>query len=134
IRKYLISIGYPVIGNSRYTRPLKTSREKGLCMALTQIRFVHPFKQTVINLKIDEPKKFDKLREREKVAFQKRLEKDKKELQEGGVIDVSTYDRKTERPVAYIIGEKSFFGMRFKVSPSTLIPRPSSETLVKAVL
>lgn len=40
-------------------------------------------------------------------------------------------------PIAYIIGHKEFYGRLFKVTPSTLIPRPESEmiiTLLKELL
>lgn len=44
-------------------------------------------------------------------------------------------DLRTERvPIAYIIGHKEFFGRRFKVTPSTLIPRPESEVMIELLL
>lgn len=37
-------------------------------------------------------------------------------------------------PVAYILGCREFFGLKLKVTPATLIPRPDTETLVEAAL
>jgi release factor glutamine methyltransferase len=33
-------------------------------------------------------------------------------------------------PLAYLLGEKEFFGLRLRVTPDTLVPRPDTETLV----
>jgi release factor glutamine methyltransferase len=42
--------------------------------------------------------------------------------------------RLANEPVAYITGEKEFFGRKFFVNSATLIPRPATETLVEAAI
>lgn len=42
--------------------------------------------------------------------------------------------RSKGEPVAYILGEREFFGLSLKVSPATLIPRPDTETLVEVAI
>lgn len=42
--------------------------------------------------------------------------------------------RAAGRPVAYLTGEREFWGLRLATDPSTLIPRPDTETLVAAAL
>lgn len=42
--------------------------------------------------------------------------------------------RKNHEPIAYILGQKEFFGLDFKVTPDTLIPRPETEMMVEEAL
>lgn len=42
--------------------------------------------------------------------------------------------RKERTPLAYITGHKEFYGRRFAVSPSVLIPRPESEDMISWLL
>jgi release factor glutamine methyltransferase len=55
------------------------------------------------------------------------------------VTQVSKINKLMERrlkhePMAYILGEKEFYGLNFKVTKDTLIPRPETEHLVDAVI
>lgn len=42
--------------------------------------------------------------------------------------------RLSREPVARILGTKEFWGLAFAVTPSVLVPRPESETLIEAAL
>jgi len=44
------------------------------------------------------------------------------------------YRRKRGEPVAYITGEKEFYGRSFSVHSSTLIPRPATEVLAESAI
>lgn len=50
------------------------------------------------------------------------------------VFDEYIMQRKTGKPVAYILGEKEFMGLRFKLNSDTLIPRPDTECLVEKII
>ncbi len=45
-----------------------------------------------------------------------------------------TTRRAARVPVPYLVGEREFYGLMFRVTPAVLIPRPSSELLVELAL
>ncbi|WP_067065607.1 peptide chain release factor N(5)-glutamine methyltransferase [Roseateles chitosanitabidus] len=61
---------------------------------------------------------------------------------DGDPLDEATTDRfrhwldrrLDEVPLAYLVGEKEFFGLMLRVTPETLIPRPDTELLVQWAL
>lgn len=59
-----------------------------------------------------------------------------RELKEGELLALRdmVQRRLQGEPVAYIIGEKEFWSLTLKVSPSCLIPRPSTEVLVEEAI
>ncbi|KAF9581790.1 hypothetical protein BGW38_001075 [Lunasporangiospora selenospora] len=134
IRRHMLALQHPVVGDSNHTKPLKSNRSKGLMSALLSVQFVHPSTGQLICVEIEEPTKFEQLRQREEKAYSRRLNNDLEELRKGGLEAPEDYDRKSNKPIAYMVGEKDFFGLRFKVSPATLIPRLSTETLVRTAL
>ena len=55
------------------------------------------------------------------------------------IVGVTDYDaligrRATHEPLAYLTGHREFWSLDFLVSPATLVPRPESETIVRAAL
>jgi release factor glutamine methyltransferase len=54
--------------------------------------------------------------------------------EEQALIRVLTRRRAAGEPLAYLLGFREFYGRRFMVNPSVLIPRSDTECLVEAVL
>ena len=52
----------------------------------------------------------------------------------GATFSAAVERRARNEPLAYITGEKEFYGLPFAVSPAVLLPRPETELLIDAVL
>ncbi|MFA6475643.1 MAG: peptide chain release factor N(5)-glutamine methyltransferase [Patescibacteria group bacterium] len=54
--------------------------------------------------------------------------------QQNKILNQSIKRRLRGEPIAYILGEKEFYGLNFLVNKHVLIPRPDTETLIDVVL
>ena len=53
---------------------------------------------------------------------------------QGAILEPLLSRRVNREPLAYILGERGFYGLSFHVTPAVLIPRPETELLVEAAL
>ena len=53
---------------------------------------------------------------------------------EAALLNALVQRRVDGEPIAYITGEREFFGLPFKVTPAVLIPRPDTELIVELAL
>lgn len=122
---------HPIIGNSKHTRNLKVN-DKGLCASLIAISFTHPVLNTLVKVAESEPSKFGVLCDREARFHQLKVEREKGEIKQAGIMDVE--ERREGQLLAYVLGQKQFCGHVFKVTKDCLIPRASTESLVRAAV
>jgi RluA family pseudouridine synthase len=66
IRIHLASIGHPILGDKLYGNPETIHKGKGLFLAASEIKFLHPKTFETITLKTEVPSKFHALLNREK--------------------------------------------------------------------
>lgn len=50
------------------------------------------------------------------------------------LLDNALHQLEKDVPIQYVLGETEFLGMKFKVSPGVLIPRPETEELVELII
>lgn len=60
--------------------------------------------------------------------------KDEVGAEQQAALDALVERRAKGEPVAYLLGEKEFFGLPFAVTPDVLIPRPETEVIVEEAL
>ncbi|KQQ88347.1 peptide chain release factor N(5)-glutamine methyltransferase [Massilia sp. Leaf139] len=54
--------------------------------------------------------------------------------EEAALLDALVARRQAGEPIAYIVGQREFFGLPFQVGPAVLIPRPDTELIVELAL
>ncbi len=60
--------------------------------------------------------------------------RDPLDSEHAAALDAAYGARLNGQPIAYILGEREFYGQRFAVSPAVLIPRPETELLCERLL
>jgi len=71
LRIHLASLGFPIVGDQLYGVEGKTLQHKGLFLAAVEIEFNHPILNELVNVKIDIPKKFTSILNREQRRWEK---------------------------------------------------------------
>ncbi|ORX49252.1 S-adenosyl-L-methionine-dependent methyltransferase [Piromyces finnis] len=142
-RKHMIKLGHPIIGNTRYTKQIANSKDKGLYLTLTSLYFQHPKTKENMSFTSPEPTKFNAIRAKEE-KFWKRKQEEELLLFEKALDSFENSDQDNkflidhihndQRPTPYILGEKEFFGNLFYVNENCLIPRKATEVLVQATI
>jgi len=71
IRKHLAKYGYPIMGDQMYGEEGHVYKGKGLFLCAVEVKFQHPITCQFMDIKINAPRKFELLLEREKRRWNK---------------------------------------------------------------
>ncbi|CAG8503103.1 9585_t:CDS:2 [Paraglomus occultum] len=138
IKDYFMRIKHPIVGHNTASKQLKSCKDKGILMALVEVAFEHPVTRENVCVECDEPRKLKTICQREQNFYEKkraaRIAEAKLYGIENAVVLNDNLEMQSGLPLAYIAGEKSFCGLQFMVSNQTMIPRASTEHLVRATL
>ncbi|KAJ2519462.1 hypothetical protein H4217_002662 [Coemansia sp. RSA 1939] len=155
LRRFLYELGHPVVGMQTYSLPLPNHRDKGVLLSIVSIEMPSlTVNDSQISVSDTVPPKFQAVCERESRFYRQRQEKARTDIADVGEysknasISFLTQQSETDsdtmegvevdvtkgKPVAYISGFKRFCGYAFHVTPDTLIPRPSTETLASTTV
>lgn len=69
LRIHCASVGSPIVGDTLYGGPTGTFTHKGLFLAATSLRFLHPVTQQEVKVETEIPPKFGSLLKREKARW-----------------------------------------------------------------
>ena len=71
LRIHLSQQGFPIVGDKKYSKNHPLLKGKGLFLSAVELDFNHPVNGNRINVKIDQPEKFDALLAREENRWKK---------------------------------------------------------------
>ncbi|KAJ2656747.1 hypothetical protein IW148_005487 [Coemansia sp. RSA 1199] len=132
LRRFMFELDYPIAGSQNHTRPLTNHKDKGTLQAFVRAEFPSLVSNNIVVVREDVPPKLLNVCAREAKFFDRRKEQARVEMEKFSASD-SALDMDLTKggvPAAYVSGRKEFCGFVFHVTPDTLIPRPSTETLV----
>ena len=71
LRIHCSELGHPILGDKLYDEGKNTLSHKGLFLAATSLKFLHPITQKELHIQIDLPPKFTSLMDREKRWYER---------------------------------------------------------------
>ena len=71
LRRHLAHLRHPIVGDQQYGVVGHILRSKGLFLWATELAFEHPLSKKSLIFSINEPQKFDRLRQREENRWMK---------------------------------------------------------------
>ncbi|KAJ2645897.1 hypothetical protein IW137_001664, partial [Coemansia sp. RSA 1287] len=131
----MFELDHPIAGSQNHTRPLTNHKDKGTLQAFVSAKFPSLATNSIVTVSEDVPPKLLNVCAREAKFFDRRKEQARVEMEKLSASD-SALDLDLTKcvPAAYVSGRKEFCGFVFHVTTDTLIPRPSTETLVDATV